>query len=219
MLSAEDKAQYAAFGIDTDALAAAISNTAVVPMPYTPKSGEIKVGATTYHLYDTDGHNGLLGRVKNETLSQATELGIKALKTAAGVEFEGKDPAKFVEALTAKLKIPVDERLKEKERDIATMTDNWNTEKKNREAIEARLKDREETDRDISFFPENRVKIVKDSTLRAELKAQGITFGEHDGKPAVFVNGEVKKNLGVDPSLGIDRMQGAVDGNCALYRG
>ena len=35
-----------------------------------------------------------------------------------------------------------------------------------------------------------------------ELQEEGITFGEHDGKPAVFKNGEVQKNTDltlVDP--------------------
>ena len=201
-LDAASKAMLQHFGIDPEALTKAITTTGEQSFKFTPKSGEIKVGDTTYHLYDNDGHEGLKGRVKSEVLTQAEEIGIKAIKKAANLEFEGKDPAKFIEALSAKLNISTDEKVKEKERDIITMRTNWETEKKQREEIAARLKDREDFDRDLQYFPDNRIKTVKDKTLRLELKEDGITFGEHEAEingvkqmvPAVFKNGVVQKN-------------------------
>ncbi len=194
MINAADRAAYAAIGVDIDAVIAAHTNAAEVPLPLVLKSGEIKVGTNTYHVYDTAGHDGLKGRVKAETLTQATELGVKAVAAAFGVDYKGNDPLKLKEAVVTHLNIPLDDKIKEKDRDIATMTANWNKEKADREAIALRLKDREDTDRDVSYFPENRIKSVKDKTLRLELKEDGITIGEHEGKPAVFVNGEVEKN-------------------------
>lgn len=181
-------------GIDVDALTTAITATGEQAYKMVPKTGEIKIGDSTYHVYDTAGHDGLKGRVKTEVLTQATELGVKAVAAAFDVDYKGNDPVKLKAAVEAKLNIPVDEKVKEKDKDIATMTKNWNDEKAKREGIEARLKDREETDRDISYFPEDAIKSVKAKTLRMELKEEGITYGEHEGKPAVFVNGEVQKN-------------------------
>lgn len=194
MINTTDRAAYTAIGIDIDAVIAAHTNTAEVALPLVLKPGEIKVGTNTYHVYDTAGHDGLKGRVKAETLTQATELGVKAVAAAFDVDYKGNDPKKLQEAVIAKLNLPLDDKIKEKDRDIATMTANWNKEKADKEAISARLKDREDTDRDVSYFPENRIKSVKDKTLRLELKEDGITIGDHEGKPAVFVNGEVKKN-------------------------
>ncbi len=203
MLDAASKKALTDLGFDVDALSTAITSTAETPYKITLKTGEIKLSDTaTIHVYDTDSHNAMKGRVKDETIKQATELGVKAVATAFDVDYKGNDPVKLKEAVVAKLNIPVDERIKEKDRDIATMTANWNKEKTDREAIALRLKDREETDRDIAYFPDNRIKSVKDKTLRMELKDEGITFGEHEGKPAVYVNGEVKKNADltlVDP--------------------
>lgn len=194
MLNAADKQAFTALGIDIDALTAAIAAPDEQPYKIVLKSGEIKLGDTKVHIYDEDGHNGLKGRVKTETLAQATELGVKAVATEFEVDYKGNDPKKLKEAVIAKLNIPVDEKVKEKDRDIETMRTNWNTEKAAREQAEIKYKEREELDRDISFFPDNRIKTFKDKTLRTELKEEGITFGEHEGKPAVFVNGEVKKN-------------------------
>ena len=201
-LDTASKALLQSIGIDPEALSAAVTATAETPFTFTPKGGEVKIGDNTFHIYDSAGHEGLKGRVKAEVLTQAEEIGIKAIKKAANIEFEGKDPHKLIEAIEAKLKLPVDDKLKEKDRDILQLKTNWETEKAARERAEALYKDREELDRDISFFPDNRIKSVKDKTLRMELKDEGITFGEHEGKPAVFVNGEVKKNADlslVDP--------------------
>jgi len=201
-LDTASKTLLQSFGIDPEALSAAVTATAETPFTFTPKGGEVKIGDNTFHIYDTAGHEGLKGRVKQEVLTQAEEIGIKAIKKAANIEFEGKDPLKLIEAIEAKLKLPVDDKLKEKDRDILQLKTNWETEKAAREKAELLYKDREELDRDISFFPDNRIKSVKDKTLRMELKDEGITFGEHEGKPAVFVNGEVKKNADlslVDP--------------------
>jgi hypothetical protein len=202
MLDAASIKQLTELGINYAELSAAISDQSEKPYPVVLKTGEITVGGAKLHIYDEDGHNGLKGRVKTEVLAQATELGVKAIAAKAGVDYKGNDPDKLLEAINTKLNLPVDDKIKEKDRDIATMRTNWEQEKVAREQAEARWKDREELDRDISYFPENRIKSVKEKTLRTELKEDGITFGEHEGKPAVFVNGEVKKNADltlVDP--------------------
>jgi len=193
-LDAASKKALTDLGLNVEELVKAVTTTGDQTYAVTLKTGEIKVGDKKLHVYDEDGHNGLKGRVKDEVLAQATELGVKAVAAEAGVDYKGNDPKKLIEAVTAKLNLPVDDKIKEKDRDIATMTANWNNEKAAREAAEARWKDREELDRDISYFPENRIKTVKEKTLRMELKEEGITYGEHDGKPAVFKNGEVQKN-------------------------
>lgn len=193
-LDAASIKQLTDLGIDVPALSAAIADPAEKPYALVLKTGEITVGGAKVHIYDEAGHNGLKGRVKDEVLTQATELGVKAVAKQFGVDYTGNDPIKLQEAVEKKLNLPVDDKIKEKDRDIATMTQNWNNEKAARELAEAKYKDREELDRDISFFPENRIKSVKEKTLRMELKEDGITYGEHEGKPAVFVNGEVKKN-------------------------
>lgn len=193
-LDAATKAQLQSFGIDPEALSKAVLATGEQPYKFTPKAGEIKVGESTYHIYDSEGHEGLKGRVKSDVLGQATEIGIKELKKIAQLEFEGKDPAKFIEALGKKLNVPIDEKLKEKDKDILTMTENWNKEKQARESAETKYKEREALDRDISFYPDNRIKSFKDKTLRMELMDEGITVGDYEGKQAVFENGVVKKN-------------------------
>ena len=197
-LDATALAYFTNLGIDFEAAAAAHAKPEVVPFPITLKTGEIKIGTETIHVYDTAAHNGLIGRVKNETLAQAEELGIKAVAKKAGVDYTGNDATKLIEAVETKLKLPVNDKLAEKDRDILTLRTNWETEKKRAESVEARLKDREESDRDISFFPDNRIKAVKDKTLRAEMKEDGITFGEYEDNGvktiAVFENGVVKKN-------------------------
>jgi hypothetical protein len=211
-LDAASIATYKAFIPNWDDVVAAIAKPETVAMPFVPKPGEIKIGDATFHVYDTSGHDGLKGRVKQEVLTQATELGVKAVAAAFEVDYKGNDPVKLKEAVVAKLNIPIADQIKEKERDIATMTDNWNKAKAEREAIAARLKDREDTDRDVSFFPENRIKSVKDKTLRNELKDDGITIGEHETeiggakvmRPAVFVNGVPQKAADlslVDPKV------------------
>lgn len=197
MLDTASKKTLTDLGFDVDKLTAAISATDEQAYAFVPKTGEITIGGAKLHIYDDEGHNGLKGRVKTETLTQATELGVKSVAKQFGVDYTGNDPAKLQEAVIAKLNIPIDDKVKEKDRDIATMTKNWNDEKAAREQAEAKWKDREEFDRDVTYFPENRIKTVKDKTLRMELMEDGIKIGDFEGKPAVYVNGEVQKNADI----------------------
>ncbi len=191
-------------GFDVAKLETAITTAGDQPFAFTPKMGEIKVGESTYHVFDTAGMDGFKGRLKNEVLAQSTELGVKAVAAAFDVDYKGNDPLKLKEAAIAKLNIPIDDKIKEKDRDILSLKTNWDKDKTRADLAEKSLNDYKETERDISYFPADTIKSVKAKTLRMELKEEGITYGDHEGKPAVFVNGEVQKNADltiVDPKV------------------
>ena len=104
-LDAASIAQLQSFGIDTDELTKAITATGEQAYKFMPKAGEIKVGESTYHIYDSAGHDGLKGRVKDDVLKQATELGVKAVAKQFAVDYTGNDPVKLQEAVIAKLNV------------------------------------------------------------------------------------------------------------------
>ena len=105
MLDQASIKQLTDLGIDYTALSAAIADTAEKPFPIALKTGEITVGATKLHIYDDAGHNGFKGRVKDDVLAQATELGVKAVAAKFEVDYKGNDPDKLKEAVLADPKV------------------------------------------------------------------------------------------------------------------
>lgn len=186
------------WGVDLDALVAAVNAPEEKDFSFEVKPEVVKANFPTYSFLDEAELNGLKGRTKDEVLKQAEEIGIKAIKEKAGVTFDGKDPGKFLEALTAHLKIPVDDKLKEKDKDILTLQETLKQEKEARSAFESRIKDRDELDNFSKLLPVNKTKVLRDAEIRSRYKEDGYTLGEYDDngakKPALFKNGEVVKD-------------------------
>lgn len=164
-----------------------------VPFSLTPSTIRNNTPSGHY-FYNEEELNGLKGRVGDDKLKQAEELGIKALKEKAGLTFEGKDPGKFLEELGKHLKVPVDAKLTEKERDIQTLREAVLAEKTKYTELETKWKDREELDAFSKLLPANKTKILRDNEIRARLMEEGYKLGEHEGKPALFKNGEPYKD-------------------------
>lgn len=194
MLDQATETQLAALGIDVAGLTAAIKSTEATPFTLAIKPEAVKTLFPTHSFLSEDELNGLKGRTKNETLTQATELGIKAIKEAAGVTFEGKDPAKFIEALTAHLKIPVDSKLTEKENEILTIKQTYAAEKLRADTLEAKFNDIDAVSSFSKLLPEDFMKAIPAKVYRATLADSGIEVKDYEGKQAVYVNGQVQKD-------------------------
>lgn len=186
------------WGINADDLVKAANETDEKDFAFEIKDDLVKTNFPDHSFLSTDDLNGLKGRVKNETLQQATELGIKAIKDKAGLTFEGKDPDKFLEELGKHLKLPVDDKIREKDRDIATLQRTLSEEKEKYTNLEKTYKDRQDLDNFAKLLPANKTKILRDSEIRSRYGEEGYTLGEYDDngakKPAVFKNGEVMKD-------------------------
>jgi len=186
------------WGIDVEALVAAHSAPEEKPFTFTVTADTIKANFPEHTFLDEAGLNGLKGRLRNDVLSQAEEIGIKALKEKAGITFEGKDPAKFIEALTTHLKLPVDGKLQEKDRDIATLKETLEAEKLAHQTTAKQYKDRQDLDEFSKLLPANKTKILRDAEIRSRMAEDGYTVGEYEDNgnkiKALFKNGEVVKD-------------------------
>lgn len=186
------------WGIDVDALVAAHTAAEEKDFSFSVTADTIKANFPDHSFMSTDDLNGLKGRVKSETLTQAEEIGIKALKEKAGLQFEGKDPAKFLEALGAHLKLPVDGKLQEKEKDIETLKGSIKEWKTKFEGLETQVRERAAIDSFAKMLPANKTKLLRDSEIMNRFKEDGYSIGEYDDNgnkvTALFKNGEVQKD-------------------------
>ena len=127
-----------------------------------------------------------------EATTAALEMFIKDQKKTLGIEFEGKDPAKFLEAYQAKVladaKLAPDETVKKKEAEINQLKANIQTLQKEKEdAIGQVGKIKTETTL-MSSIPTN-LSGVEPQEVIASMRMKGYDFVEEDGVMVVKKDG------------------------------
>lgn len=121
---------------------------------------------------------------RTEATTAALEMFIKDQKKTLGIEFDGKDPAKFLEAFQAKVladaKIVPDEIVKKKEAEIGQLKANIQTlQKEKEEAIGQVGKIKTETTL-MGSIPTN-LNGVEPQEVLASMRLKGYDFVEEDG--------------------------------------
>ncbi len=162
---------------------------------------EVSIPDTT-KVFIGDAFNKATENLKNDGIKIGKELLIKDLKEKEGLEFDGKSPDKFVEALKAKVStktgVSVDEKVKSRDKTINELKEALTKEKSEKETV---LKQKSQIEKDTSLLkhlPKNRDERFSDQQYLTLLKSE-LEFTEEEGKPVVKKNGEILKDDQFNP--------------------
>lgn len=148
-------------------------------------------------ILNAESYTQLTDNLKNDNIKIGKELAIKELKEKAGVEVEGKNPEKFIEAFKAKVEkdsgATVDEKVKQRDKTISDMKLALEKVTTERDNATTQLTQKEKDNGLMKHFPKNRDDRFDDSMYLSVLKSQ-YEFAEEDGKLVVKKNGEVLKD-------------------------
>lgn len=148
-------------------------------------------------VLNTQEYTTLTENVKNDGIKIGKELQIKELKEKTGVEVEGKNPEKFIDAFKAKVEkesgTSVDEKVKQRDKTISDMKTALEKVTSERDNATTQLTQKEKDGGLIKHFPKNRDDRFSDSMYLSVLKGE-YEFTEEDGKEVVKKNGEVLKD-------------------------
>jgi hypothetical protein len=157
---------------------------------------EVSVPETTKILSGTE-YTQVVENLKTENIKVGKELAIKDLKEKAGVEFDGKNPDKFIEAFKTKIEkdsgTSVDEKVKQRDKTIAEMKTALEKVTGERDSANQRITSIQKDSELMKHFPKNRDDRFSDNMYLSVLKSE-YEFAEEDGKPVVKKNGEVLKD-------------------------
>jgi len=183
--------------MDAAALESAITDTAekdiAIPDNITVLTAE--------ELATRDRAKELAGRKAGETAS--IEMLIKDKKKELGLEFEGKDPDTFIEALQQKAladaKIAPDEKLKEKDKTISQLQKNIQTLQNEKQQIEQKVSQVKVEATVLKSIPSNLKAGMDAEEVLTLMKAKGYDFTEKDGQIVAVKNGETIADQALNP--------------------
>lgn len=162
---------------------------------------EVSIPETT-KVFTGEAFSKATENLKREASKAAKEIAIKELKEKAGLEFEGKDPDKFIEEFKSHVAKEagqsVDEKVKSRDKTINDLKDALSKVTGERDTI---VKEKSQLLKDqqlLKHLPKNRDERFNDSQYLTLLKSE-YEFGEEDGKAVVKKNGEVVKDDQFNP--------------------
>lgn len=172
---------------------------------------EVKIPDGT-KIFSGDEYTKLEANLNKASINAGKEIGIKELKEATGLDFEGKKPEAFLEAYKKKVledaNIKPEEKIKEKE---AVITELRGKLKKEQEEKALLITDRDIAKRDaqlLAMFPSKRSSMLSDDDRLTLLKKRYEFTVDEDGKEAVkdlktgkFIQNETLENLGYSAVL------------------
>ncbi|HEY1044957.1 MAG TPA: hypothetical protein VGF79_00865 [Bacteroidia bacterium] len=125
------------------------------------------------------------------------EMLIKEQKEKLGLDFEGKDADKFVEALKSKTladaNLKPDKKVEELNKSLETLRENLKAAQAEKTEIETKLKTQSLNQTILSSFPSNRIGSLKDEESLMLLQRE-FTFVEEDGKLVAKKGNETVKD-------------------------
>ena len=137
--------------------------------------------------------------LKSTNIEAGKEIAIKELKKATGLEFEGKNPEKFIEQFQGKVlkdaNISVDDKIKEKDKTIEGLRKNLGERDTEITTLKTKASQAEADSKLLGLLPKERASILTDTQYLSLIK-QEFELTEHEGKPAVksLKTGEVVKD-------------------------
>lgn len=142
----------------------------------------------TIKLYTTDEFTTATANLKNEGIKIGKEIGIKELKEKAGLDYEGKDPDKFITEFKAYVQkesnISVDDKVKDRDKTINELKAALKKEQDEKaEAIGKATAIRKDADL-LRILPKDRDDRFGDEHWLTVVKSE-LQFLEEDGKPIV----------------------------------
>lgn len=146
---------------------------------------EIPQGLTVFSGADLESRdNG----IKKQGIEAGKEIAIKDLKSAAGLEYDGKDPAKFLEQITAKVKtdsnITVDQQIKDKDKVIDGLRKNLGERDSKISELTTAAESARMDSELLGMFPANRSNILSDPEYLSLIR-NNYEIIQHDGVRAV----------------------------------
>lgn len=162
---------------------------------------EVSIPETT-KVFVGEAYNKMTENLKNDGIKIGKELNIKDLKEKAGIEFEGKNPDKFIEEFKAHVMkeagTSVDEKVKSRDKTIDELKQALVKEKTEKDhAIQQKSQIEKDTDL-LKHLPKNRDDRFSDQQYLTLLKSE-LEFTEEEGKRVVKKNGEVLKDDQFNP--------------------
>lgn len=157
----------------------------------------------TIKLYTVDEFTTITTNLKNEGIKVGKEINIKELKEKVGIDLEGKDPDKFIEAFKAHVLkdggVSVDDKVKDRDKTIVELKAALKTAQEEKStAVTQAASIRKDTDL-LRILPKDRDDRFSDDHWLMATKAE-LQFAEEDGKPVVKDrNGNVIKDAQFNP--------------------
>lgn len=137
--------------------------------------------------------------LKSTNIGVGKEIIIKELKQKEGLEFEGKDPEKFIAEYKAKIlkdaNISVDDKVRERDKTIEGLRKNLGERDTEITTLKTKATQAEADAKMLGYFPKDRNSILTDKQYLNLLKDE-YELTEHEGKPAVknLKTGEIEKD-------------------------
>lgn len=137
--------------------------------------------------------------LKSTNIEAGKEIAIKELKKATNLEFDGKNPDKFIEQFQAKVlkdaNINVDDKIKERDKTIEGLRKNLGDKDNEITSLKTKATQAETDSKLLGLLPKERAGILTDQQYLSLIK-QEYELTEHEGKPAVknLKTGDVVKN-------------------------
>jgi hypothetical protein len=137
--------------------------------------------------------------LKSTNIGIGKEIIIKELKQKEGLEFEGKDPEKFITEYKAKIlkdaNISVDEKVRERDKTIEGLRKNLGERDTEITTLKTKASQAEADSKLLGLLPKERASILTDQQYLSLIK-QEYELTEHEGKPAVknLKTGEIEKD-------------------------
>lgn len=156
----------------------------------------------TTKIFTAEAYSKLTENLKTDGIKAGKEIAIKDLKEKTGLEFEGKNPDKFIEEFKAHVAkeagTSVDEKVKSRDKTIVELKTALQTAKDEKDAV---IREKTQIQKDTSLMrllPKNRDDRFSDQMYLTSIKSE-YEFTEEEGKPVVKKNGEVMKDDQFNP--------------------
>jgi hypothetical protein len=158
---------------------------------------DLRVYTKTEWDGEGEGKSGVKAAIEAEGKKIGREIAIKDFKKLAGIEIEGKDPEKIVQAFRAKVVadegLSVDEKVKAAEERAKALKTDLQKAVAERDQFVNKLKDRDADDMLIGLLPKNRDPRFTERQYLTLLRAE-IELAEEDGVQVVKRGGQVLKS-------------------------
>jgi len=152
--------------------------------------------------------------LKSTNIEAGKEIMVKELKKATNLEFEGKNPEKFIAEFQAKVlkdaNVSVDEKIKERDKTIEGLRKNLGERETMITSLKTEAMQAKADSTLLGMLPKERASILSDAQYLSLIKAE-YELTEHEGKPAVknLKTGEiVKKDTTLEPLAPADVIKG-----------
>lgn len=177
------KKLLALFGIDSKEIDAIVDSTE-------EKDATIPEDVKVYNKEDLDT---VLENHLKRSRPALQEIMVKDMKKLAGVEFEGKDPAKFLEAykehIEKESKVSVDDKVASRDKKIHDLQKAMDELKQKAEAADSTAKEAAFDARLLRSFPKDRLDTMTDEDYLLLIKNK-MKVVEEEGKEAYEFNGK-----------------------------